>query len=211
MSERKVDEALMDRIIAAVDEAGVSRAAVEGEWPECHKPRCQGHHGSPDVAMSYMKHQIIEAVKLELRYEATTRPDVSRTGDTPEQTAAFTLGVLLHQYRPDVTGTYAKAAQLIVDAYPGIIPALSGVVSEEPEWEYGIKCPPMDVAWLGTRESVEATLARWADSGAPLSEGQGVFRRIKQGPWVPVCQEPRVAIETLGVTDHNPEEGSTNG
>lgn len=135
MSERKVDEALMDRIIAAVDEAGVSRAAVEGEWPECHKPRCQGHHGSPDVAMSYMKHQIIEAVKLELRYEATTRPDVSRTGDTPEQTAAFTLGVLLHQYRPDVTGTYAKAAQLIVDAYPGIIPALSGVVAEEPEWE----------------------------------------------------------------------------
>lgn len=131
--ERKVDEALMDRIIAAVDEAGVSRAAVEGEWPECHKPRCQGHHGSPDVAMSYMKHQIIEAVKLELRYEATTRPDVSRTGDTPEQTAAFTLGVLLHQYRPDVTGTYAKTAQLIVDAYPGIVPALAGVVGQEGE------------------------------------------------------------------------------
>jgi hypothetical protein len=63
------------------------------------------------------------------------------------------------------------------------------VVAEEPEWEYGIKCPPMDVAWLGTRESVEATLARWADSGAPLSEGQGVFRRIKQGPWAPVKQE----------------------
>lgn len=181
MSERKVDEALMDRIIAAVDEAGVSRAAVEGEWPECHKPRCQGHHGSPDVAMSYMKHQIIEAVKLELRYEATTRPDVSRTGDTPEQTAAFTLGVLLHQYRPDVTGTYAKAAQLIVDAYPGIIPALSGVVAEEPEWEYGLEMPlHTGTTIVAAGDELTAKSQAWL---------YPMYRRREAGPWVPVKQE----------------------
>lgn len=125
---REVDEALIDRIIAAVDGAGVSREAVEFEWPECHKPKCQHRHGSPDIAMGYMKHQIIEAVNLELRYEATTRPDVSVGGDTPEQTAALALGVLLHRYRPEVAGTYAKTAQLIVDAYPEIIPALAGGV-----------------------------------------------------------------------------------
>lgn len=62
-------------------------------------------------------------------------------------------------------------------------------IAEEPEWEYGIKCPPMDVAWLGTRESVDATLAKWADAGAPLTAEQGVFRRIKQGTWVPVKQD----------------------
>lgn len=199
MSERKVDEALMDRIIAAVDEAGVSRAAVEGEWPECHKPRCQGHHGSPDVAMSYMKHQIIEAVKLELRYEATTRPDVSRTGDTPEQTAAFTLGVLLHQYRPDVTGTYAKAAQLIVDAYPGIIPALSGVVAEEPEWEYGFQLRESDSGDVYDQEVGFDTEQDATDEGNKRIHDEDddeypplalrLIRRAKSGPWVPVKQE----------------------
>lgn len=130
---REVDEALIDRIIAAVDGAGVSREAVEFEWPECHKPKCQHRHGSPDVAMGHMKHQIIEAVKLELQYETTTRPDVSVDGDTPEQAAAFTLGVLLGRYRVAKTGTYARAARLIVDAYPGIVPVLAGVVGQEGE------------------------------------------------------------------------------
>ncbi|MEW1990740.1 hypothetical protein [Microbacterium sp. NPDC078849] len=123
---REVNDALIDRIVAAVAGAGVSRAIVEHDWPECHKAKCQARHGDPDTAMWHMKHQIIEAVKLELRYEATTRPDVAVDGDTPEEAAALTLGVLLHRYRPEVSGTYAKAAQLIVDAYPEIVPALAG-------------------------------------------------------------------------------------
>ena len=130
MSERTVDDALIDRIVAAVAEAGVSRAVVMHDWPECHKAKCQARHGDPDLAMGHMKHQIVEAVKLELRYEATTRPDARVDGDTPAEAAAFTLGVLLHRYRPHVTGTYAKAARLIVDAYPQIIPALSGVTEQ---------------------------------------------------------------------------------
>lgn len=123
---REVEDLLIDRIVAAVADAGISRAVVEHDWPECHKAKCQARHGDPDSAMGHMKHQIIDAVKLELRYEATTRPDVSMDGDSPEATAALTLGVLLHRYRPEVSGTYAKAAQLIVDAYPEIIPALAG-------------------------------------------------------------------------------------
>lgn len=129
MSGRDVEDALMARITAAVASAGVSREAVEFEWPECHKARCSGRHGDPDTAMGHMKHQIIEAVKLELEYEATTRPEVSMPENTPAENAAFTLGVLLHQYRPHVTGTYAKTARLIIDAYPEIVPALSGGAS----------------------------------------------------------------------------------
>lgn len=130
---REVDEALIDRIIAAVADAGVSRAIVEHDWPECHKRNCQARHGDVDTAMGHMKHQIIEAVKLELQYETTTRPDVSVDGDTPEQAAALTLGVLLGRYRIAKTGTYARAARLIVDAYPAIVPALAGVVRQEGE------------------------------------------------------------------------------
>lgn len=62
------------------------------------------------------------------------------------------------------------------------------VVAEEPEWEYGIKCPPMDVAWIGTREYVEGAIARFAEKGAPLRAEDQVLRRIKRGPWVPVKQ-----------------------
>lgn len=127
MSERKVDDALIRRIVAAVDAAGVSREAVEFEWPECHKPKCQHRHGDPDAAMGHMKHQIIEAVKDELGYEKTTRPDLFNPEDSPEETAAFNLAVLLHRYRVAKTGTFAKAARLIVDAYPEIVPALSDV------------------------------------------------------------------------------------
>lgn len=130
---RAIDEALVDRIIAAIADAGVSRAIVEHDWPECHKRNCQARHGDVDTAMGHMKHQIIDAVKGELGYETTTRPDVRVDGDTPEQAAVLTLGVLLHQYRPEIAGTYAKAAELIVNAYPGIIPALSDAPSTVPD------------------------------------------------------------------------------
>lgn len=131
MSEaREVDDALIRRIVAAAADAGVSRAGVELEWPECHKPKCQHRHGSPDIAMGYMKHQIIQAIESELRFEATTRPDLSHPGDTPEEAAAFTLGVLMSRYRVAKTGTYAKAARLIVEAYPELVPALSASAAE---------------------------------------------------------------------------------
>lgn len=126
MTERKIEDALMRRIIAAAASAGVSRAEVELEWPECHKARCQHRHGSPEIAMGYMAHQIIAAIEAELRHESTTRPDVAEPGDSPEEAAALALAVLMGRYRVSKAGTYMKAARLIVEAYPGMVPALTG-------------------------------------------------------------------------------------
>lgn len=121
---RIIDEALIRRIEAAISAAAVSRSAVEFDWPECHRKGCQGRHGSVDSAFGTMKIQIMRAVRSELMHEVTTRPDIAEDGDTPEQTAVYTLAHLMHVYRVSETSTYVKAAQLIVDAYPGLIPAL---------------------------------------------------------------------------------------
>lgn len=121
---RAVDEALIRRIEAAVSVASVSRSAVEFEWPECHRKGCAGRHGSVDSAFSIMKIQVMRAVRSELMHEVTTRPDIAEQGDTPEQNAVYTLATLLSRYKVHDAGTFVKAAQLIIDAYPELIPAL---------------------------------------------------------------------------------------
>lgn len=126
MSEnsRAVDEALIRRIEAAVSAASVSRSAVEFDWPDCHRKGCQGRHGDVDAAFSTMKIQVMRAVRSELMHEVTTRPDIVESGDTSEQTAVYTLATLLHRYNVHDAGTFVKAAQLIVDAYPALVSAL---------------------------------------------------------------------------------------
>ena len=124
MSGREVDEALIRRIEAAVSAASVSRSAVEFDWPECHRKGCQGRHGNVDSAFGTMKIQVMRAVRSELQHEMTTRPDIYQDGDTEEQTAVYVLATLLSRYNVHDAGTFVKAAQLIVDAYPALIPAL---------------------------------------------------------------------------------------
>lgn len=119
-------KALMGRLWAAANNAGVSREAVEFEWPECHKPRCQGSHGLPDVAMSYMKRAIMAEIEKELRYRLTTRPDHAPDTDSPEQAAALNLAILLGNHNVHEEGTFIRAAERIVEAYPELVPVLSG-------------------------------------------------------------------------------------
>lgn len=120
-----IDEKLIRRVEAAIAAATVSRSAVDFDWPECHAKRCSSRHGDVDLAFGTMKHNIMQAVRGELMCEATTRPDIAECGDTPEQTAVYTLAVLMDRYNVSKTSTYVKAAQLIVDAYPKLIPALA--------------------------------------------------------------------------------------
>ena len=121
-------KALMGRLWAAADNAGVSRSAVEFEWPECHKPKCQVPHGRPDIAMSYMKRAIMAEIAAELRYRSTTRPDRAPDENSPAQAAAFNLAILLRTHNVHDEGTFARAAERIVEAYPELIPVLSAVV-----------------------------------------------------------------------------------
>ncbi|VHM07292.1 Uncharacterised protein [Streptococcus pyogenes] len=106
----------------------------------------------------------------------------------------------------------------------GVVPEAevrAGVVAEEPEWEYRAVAWELDTenVYDSTRpapsagEAIDIAAAqRLLDSNADMpSLVIGVQRRRKAGPWVPVEQETRVAVETLGVTDHNPEEGATDG
>ena len=121
---RAIDEALIRRIEAAISAAAVRRSAVEFDWPECHAKRCSHRHGDVDEAFGTMKTQIMQAVRSELMHEVTTRPDIAEDGDTQEQSAVYLLAHLMHTYRVSKTSTYVKAAQLIVDAYPALIPVL---------------------------------------------------------------------------------------
>jgi hypothetical protein len=119
-------EALMGRLWAAADNAGVSREAVEFEWPECHKPKCQGTHGRPDVAMFYMKRAIMAEIESELRDRLTTRPDHAPETDSPERAAALNLAILLRNHNVRDEGTFIRAAERIVEAYPELVSVLSG-------------------------------------------------------------------------------------
>lgn len=121
--------ALMGRLWAAADRAGVSREAVSFEWPECHKPRCQATHGSPDTAMVYMKLAIMAEIQRELRFRSTTRPDAAPEEFSPEEAAAFHLAILLRTHNVRDEGTYIRAAERIVEAFPELVPALAGVTS----------------------------------------------------------------------------------
>lgn len=122
---RHVDEALIRRVEAAISVAAVRRSAVTFDWPECHRKGCAGRHGDVDQAFGTMKAAVMQAVRSELMHEVTTRPDIAEDDDTPEQTAVFTLAMLLQRYNVRETSTFVKAAQLIVDAYPALIPALT--------------------------------------------------------------------------------------
>lgn len=124
---REVDEALIRRIEATIGAATVSRSAVEFEWPECHRKGCQGRRGSVDQAFGIMKRKIMDEVRSELMCEVTTRPSIGEDGDTPEQVAVYTLAILMGRYNVNKTSTYVNAAQLIVDAYPAIVPALAAM------------------------------------------------------------------------------------
>ena len=112
------------RVQTAIYAAVVSRAAIEHEWPECHRKGCQGRHGSPDAAFGMMKAQIAESVHLELAYRTLTQPDVSEDDDDPADRATLTLAVLLGRYASHAP-TYVKAAQLIIDAYPAFVDVLA--------------------------------------------------------------------------------------
>lgn len=119
-----VDAALVRRIEAAIGNAGVSRVAVEFDWPECHRKNCPHRHGSPDSAFATMKIQVMQEVRNELNYHTTTRPDVAQPGDSPEEIAIYTLAALLHRYNVHDAGTFLQGARLIVEAYPAIVLAL---------------------------------------------------------------------------------------
>jgi len=124
--EAVVPREYVDRAVAAVYAAGVAREAIEFEWPECHKDKCQARHGSPDAAFGHMKAALSRALRAELESRATTRPDVAEEDDSSQEVAIYTLAALLHRYRPELTSTYVQAARLIVDAYPGMVSALAG-------------------------------------------------------------------------------------
>lgn len=129
--DRQIKEPLRRRIRAAALTATVSRSAVDFEWPECHAKKCQHRHGSADQALSIMAHAITEAIDNELRFETTTRPDVADPEDTPEEAAVLALAVLLRTYNVRDAGTYARAARLIVDAYPALIDVLGKPQEEQ--------------------------------------------------------------------------------
>lgn len=130
-TDRQINEPLRRRIRAAALTATVSRSAVEFEWPECHAKKCARNHGSADQAFALMSHAITESIDNELHFETTTRPDVSDPDDTPEEAAVLTLAVLLSKYKVSDAGTYARAARLIVDAYPALIEVLGGAQEEQ--------------------------------------------------------------------------------
>ncbi len=132
MSEREIDQPLRRRIQAAAFAASVNRFEVEFEWPECHKPRCQHRHGEPELAFGLMQHAVIESIEHELRFESVTRPDRSRHGDSPEETAVYTLASLLNTYNVHHAGTFVKASQLLIDAYPALVPVLAAIEEDTP-------------------------------------------------------------------------------
>lgn len=118
-------KALMGRLWAAADAAGVSREAVEFEWPECHKAKCNARHGSPDTAMLYMKLAIMAEIEREVRYRSTSRPEHAPDTDSPQQAAAFHLAILLRTHNVHDEGTFIRAAERIIEAYPELVPVLS--------------------------------------------------------------------------------------
>lgn len=124
---RERAESAERRVIAAIYDSAVNRFEVELEWPECHAKKCQVRHGDPRQAFAMMKHQIVEAVQSEMRFHATTRPDVAEPDDSPEDAAALALAVLFRRYNVHDAGTWTRAARLIIDAYPALIPALTAI------------------------------------------------------------------------------------
>ncbi|WIA96427.1 hypothetical protein [Curtobacterium sp. MCBA15_004] len=114
---------MLRRIDAAIDSAGVSRAEVYLELPECHKNKCQARHPDGTAALGLMKRQISASIHSELLYRTTTRPDLGVNAEP--DAAAITLAHLLRTYNVHDTGTYIRAAELLIEAYPAIGDALT--------------------------------------------------------------------------------------
>jgi hypothetical protein len=111
----------LSRVLQAVHDTSVSREAVEFEWPECHKPRCQGSHGSPDRAMGIVLHKVSENITNEMLYRLTTRADVAEADADPDEQAAQNFAVLLTRYTPEKHNTYIQAARALMEAYPALV------------------------------------------------------------------------------------------
>lgn len=114
--------ALDRRITAAIYNTSIGRAELQFELPECHKAKCQSSHPDGSAALSMMMRAISENVRREVLYRTVTMPDVADEDD-PER-AVLTLAALLSTYNVHDAGTYIRAAQLIIDAYPLIGAAL---------------------------------------------------------------------------------------
>jgi len=69
------EKAIWTRVEAAIYATKVNRAAVELNWPECHKPRCSKRHPSPDEAFRIFAEKVAETVYTELLCKAITEPD----------------------------------------------------------------------------------------------------------------------------------------
>lgn len=190
-------KALLGRLWAAADNAGVSREAVEFEWPECHKPKCQSSHGLPDVAMSYMKRAIMAEIEAELCYRVTSRPDDrAPETDTPERAAAFHLAILLRNHNVRDEGTFIRAAERIVEAYPELVPVFSG----------------REVRLRGTVTDAEVEAAARAYAGDEMSAAE--WEWVKSQPHLvepyltgmraalEAAQRARVAAENPTPTNH---------
>lgn len=108
----------MRRIDAAIEAAGVSRAEMHLTLPECHKRKCQSRHPEGDEALGMMKRQIRESIQSEMLYRTVTRPDLG-VQDEPDA-AALTLAHLLSTYNVHDSGTYIRAAEMLIEAYPAI-------------------------------------------------------------------------------------------
>lgn len=121
IDQRQIDETTIQRIEVAIETATARRSIIEFDWPECHRQKCAATHGDVDIAFHEMKTAIINAVRAELAYEATTRPDVSIYTGTKREAAELTMATLLHAYRANKTSTYMRAANLMIDAYPELI------------------------------------------------------------------------------------------
>lgn len=109
------------RVRHAIYSTSVSREAVEFDWPECHKPKCQARHADPDHAFSTMLHQIDKSVTDEVQFRLTSRADTADDDAAPREQAAQNLAVLLTRYTPEKHNTYMRAARAMVEAYPALV------------------------------------------------------------------------------------------
>lgn len=129
-ADREVSAPTVRRVVAAIENAAARRSLIEFDWPECHRKGCQHRHGDVDSAFHNMKSAILQSVQEELLYEVTTRPDISEEGDSAETEAVYALAALMNRYNVHHAGTFVKAAQLMVDAYPRLVDALSNPEAE---------------------------------------------------------------------------------
>ena len=79
---------LWPRIEAAINAAGVSRAAAEWRWPQCHLRNCSADHGDIDFVFSMFSKAISESIYIELLCRAVSDPDDGLDGGDSGQKPA---------------------------------------------------------------------------------------------------------------------------